>query len=393
MRCRAVLAAVFVALLLLSACSSVSPPEAVDSSPAPQPAGDAGATDAAVITFAAPEDDRARFEPLIERFNSENSDLQVRFVPLDGTINPRVSDRARLEQELLKLAGAADTLLVAAPAPAAQASALLADLVPLLDADATFERADLAPAALPASAQELRILPLRLQPPLLAFNRDLLEQRGLSLPGPDTTWAELLAIAQQVARSRNGTVETYGLLNGSADSSAVSALLGELQEGGTQLLGVDAQASLDQVPVVAALEGTLSQVQSGALVPPPGAAGAPSSALIEAGQAGLWPADALTRSASPPFALGLAPFPAGAAPAPLISEGLAISAGSQNPAAAWRWLSFLSRQQIPRSGLEAAITDVPARNSLLSSDPAWRQLDADQQAALKVALARPAASP
>jgi ABC-type glycerol-3-phosphate transport system substrate-binding protein len=70
-----------------------------------------------------------------------------------------------------------------------------------------------------------------------------------------------------------------------------------------------------------------------------------------------------------------------------------MSAGTAHPDASWRWLSFLSRQELPPPGnTQLGPEVVPARRSQLEGSAAWRRANAEQREALTVALERPATS-
>jgi multiple sugar transport system substrate-binding protein len=71
------------------------------------------------------------------------------------------------------------------------------------------------------------------------------------------------------------------------------------------------------------------------------------------------------------------------------AEGYILSAGSAHPEEAWRWLSFLSRQEVRRPFMEAGVADsVPARKSLAESSGYWKRLDPEAAAAAQAVLAR-----
>lgn len=125
-------------------------------------------------------------------------------------------------------------------------------------------------------------------------------------------------------------------------------------------------------------------------LPAPVARYVDDSPLIRAGQAGMWPAEAEPLDGPAlAFSVGSVPLPAGATPAPTLSSGLVMSRGTTQPAAAWRWLAFLSRQPVPARGA-TPLNNVPARADLLANDADWLQRDPRLQAALREALARPA---
>lgn len=387
-------------ILVLSACSLSAAPEAppivpprgqgsTTNNPTAQPGGQtADPAQRQIITFGALENDRSRFAPLIERFNRDNPGIEVRFVAVDSSLSLRGRSPTIINRRLSAIASAADTALLSEPFPGEFIHPALADLQPLIDADPTFDRADFAPAVLPNGGAGLRILPLRVRIPLLAYNRDLWTQRGLAAPQLDWSWPDLLAAAQRLAERQGDTIETYGLLNSAMESHAVTALAGDVQAGGTAVLGPGvAPDALGQVP--AEQVASIAQLIADGALPMP-FEGYPDdvSPRISAGQAGIWPIEWQPTSDSTAFQVGVVPFPAGSAPAPAVVEGVVISNGTQHRDAAWRWLAYLSRQPLPLADPLALPNLLPARTSVATADPAAQQRDADVQQALDVALKR-----
>jgi ABC-type glycerol-3-phosphate transport system substrate-binding protein len=116
--------------LLLASCSPGGAPEAAEPTALPADANaEAGA--AVTIGFGAPKHERPRYEPLIAGFNQQNPGIHVQFIALDefdGAGDPALA--------LRRIAGAADTALVADVRVAYLQAGLLRDLKPLMDADA-----------------------------------------------------------------------------------------------------------------------------------------------------------------------------------------------------------------------------------------------------------------
>src|SRR5207244_2912437 len=96
-----------------------------------------------------------------------------------------------------------------------------------------------------------------------------------------------------------------------------------------------------------------------------------------------------------PFEVGVVPFPTPAFSYFSSVEGYAMSSGTQHSEAAWRWMSFLSQQDVVsphQNQFEAtfAATMVPARKSIAERSCYWRQAAPQTAAALKAALDSPA---
>jgi multiple sugar transport system substrate-binding protein len=389
----------------LGACAAPAAPEppGAPTAPAaqPAPADPSGATapaaaeptgDPGVVTigFAAPEFERAAYEPLIEAFNQQNRDVQVQFVVLEqGPVQS-------IDQLVRQAVSAADTAASFFLRPEDIANGLVRDLKPLLEADPSFERDDYYPGALaPADAGGgIYLLPRTLQLSLLSYNKDLWAQRGLPPPKPGWTWSDLLAAAEQLAQRRGDTVDVYGLAEG---STGIAALSGLLAEAGVDRAALAAgRARIDQPAVAAALQRVAELAKSGAIY-----SGQPLQPdallkLIADQRAAMWfdaPVIVGPDVPKPSFATGLATLPPTGGPRFGGAEGYIMSSGTQHPEAAWRWLAFLSKQELRRPFVEAGtLTSAPARKSLAEKSGFWKQLDVDAAAAVHAALEQPGAA-
>jgi ABC-type glycerol-3-phosphate transport system substrate-binding protein len=276
------------------------------------------------------------------------------------------------------------------------------DRTPLIEADPAFDRDDFYPAALAAASQEggIYMVPRSVTVSLLSYNRDLWARRGVPAPKPDWTWADLIAAAEQLAEKRGDQVEIYGLVSW---DSGFTALFGELAQAGINLFALPSdQVRLDRPEIGAALQRVAALAQSGAIYyqsPAESQSFNPEDMrkLILDQRAGMWSPEMLFAGSGEPqpvFEVGTAPLPTLGLPFVGSTEGYVMSSGTQHPEAAWRWLSFLSRQAVwrPLEG-PGSISRVPARRSVAESSGYWKQLDAEAAAAVQAMLARPAAPP
>jgi ABC-type glycerol-3-phosphate transport system substrate-binding protein len=398
------LATTLLALALLSACGGLgasaptpdsgapAPTDALGAAPTdavvqPNPAGDAGAV---TIGFAAQEFERQQYEPLIAAFNAQNPDIKVQFVPIGGP-----GTATSIDQLIRQIVGAADTAAVFFLQPEDIANGLVRDLKPLIEADSSFERDDFYPGALaPSGANDgIYLLPRTLRISLLSYNKDLWARRGLPPPKPDWTWSDLLAAAEQLAQKRGDSVDVYGLAEGSGGLEALRGLLTEAGVGTTP--APNRHIQLDQPQVAQALDRVAALAKSGALYRSTGSADRlPPEAflkLIADQQIAMWfgaPVIIGPNVPKPTFETGSAPLPPSGA-ADFGAEGYIMSSGTTHPDAAWRWLSFLSRQQVQQPFAGANIVgSVPARKSLAERSGYWKQLDAETKAAVETTLAR-----
>ncbi|HWQ14546.1 MAG TPA: extracellular solute-binding protein [Roseiflexaceae bacterium] len=385
-------------LLALAGCGGPAAPPMPSAAPAAAdtPAPD-GTAQPVTIGFAAPEFERAGYQPLIDAFNAENPDVQVRFIALDEVAPPE-GDSFDPAAVLRKTVSAADTAAPFFVRPE-DASGLLLDLAPLMDADPSFDRSDFYPGALETLALDgaIYLLPRTISIPLIAYNRDLWAAAGVPPPTPGWTWEDLVAAAERLAVKRGDEVDTYGFV---APGAGFSTLLALLAAAGDPLAGADtAGARLDRPEVGAALRRVADLAEKGAIFAP----GEDSPAvfqqvqeLIRGGRAAMWPDGMLvTRpgSEAPPVNAGLAPLPS---PTPASeggpeASGYVISAGTQHPREAWRWLSYLSRQEVRRPQGIVMIgggRTLPARMSIAEQSGFWKDLDAEATAAIEAAIAR-----
>jgi ABC-type glycerol-3-phosphate transport system substrate-binding protein len=71
-------------------------------------------------------------------------------------------------------------------------------------------------------------------------------------------------------------------------------------------------------------------------------------------------------------------------------DGFIISSGTAHPNEAWRWIEFLSRQEIEQQGQGpkgSQLGRIPARKSVAESTGYWQDIDAESAAAYQTALA------
>jgi len=171
------------------------------------------------ITFAASEDERPIYEPLIATFEAENPGIRVQLVNIDRAAETITTpDGGQMTTigpgSIRNVVSMADTAVGITPTPEAIARGWVHDLAPLIDADATFDRADFYPGVLLSDqAGHISLLPVKIYVDLLAYNKDLWAQRGLPPPKPDWTWSELKAAAEQLVRKRGSRVEVYGMVD------------------------------------------------------------------------------------------------------------------------------------------------------------------------------------
>lgn len=392
-----------VCVIILSACFPGSNPDnnpdelAEDVLPLPSSvpvASEQSSSTTSVVTFGGEEFDRETFEPLIAAFNATNPDIRVQFVSLDDAyemadtqLDPSAATR--------NIATAADTAIINIVTRDALQKGYVANLQPLINADAGFDRSDFYPPALASATigDGVYILPRRLYLPLLAYNEDLWIARGVPLPTPEWTWEDVFSAAEQLAQVRGDTIESYGL----ADWSGITPLFAELERTRTELVDDTGQVRIDQPAVAAAVDRIASLSRSGALY-----LFAPGGQIFSADQGkelllneqlAMWApmmaadgGDTLEQKVS----VKTAPIPAVDDGSLSSVSGYIMSSGTQHPQASWRWLSYLSAQPVvlQREGTYDA-QSAPARKSIAEQLGYWRDRAADgTQAAVEAILNR-----
>jgi multiple sugar transport system substrate-binding protein len=416
MRYRRALALLLI-LTLLSGCSLGAPDAATnpttqsDSASAvpavattsSEPAA-ASSGDVITIGFAASEYERSTYEPLMATFSQQNPGIRVQFVSLDEAFqsanNGQGVDFGKLVRQV---ASAADTATLSFVRPEDLQAGLLRDLKPLVDADPTFNANDFYPGVFDAGSLNggTYMLPRSVQIQLLAYNKDLWAARGLASPPPNWSWSDLIGDAEQLAQKRGDQVDVYGMIDW---EGRMLPLFGDLAASGIDLFATPAsQVRLDQPAIAASIDRVAALAQSGAIYLKPRD---PNTApdfeefrrLILDQHVAIWPREMLQSgpedSEAPKFAVGVAPYPPVQLPFFGNTEGYVMSSGTQHPDAAWRWLSFLSQQQLSQPFGDAGnSSQVPARISIAERSGYWSKLDPETAAAMKAAIGRHTAPP
>jgi ABC-type glycerol-3-phosphate transport system substrate-binding protein len=373
--------------MLLSSCALATPPS-------PPLASSAQDADVTTIGFASVSSLRPRYDPLITRFNSDNPDIQVQFVALDELDSGTATEPQTRDQQLRQQFGAADSVDLTFFDPT-ESQPYLLDLAPLMDADPDFDRGDFYPRAFGNTSQSAQyVLPHTVLMPLLAYNQELWAASGLPRPTPNWDWNDLTTAAETLAVQRGGVVERYGLLQG---RTLTAVMMAELEARDSELLSATTEdLQLDTAEIAAALERTVALVEAGAVYVPfdHGADAVDPLQLIIDQQVGLWPSadfQELTSGTALDFTVGKIPCPPSAYFWPSGVLGYGISRGAQHPESTWRWIAYLSQQQIDLAIEELDPASlIPARRAAAEQSGYWSMLDAVTSPVIEQALTQPA---
>jgi ABC-type glycerol-3-phosphate transport system substrate-binding protein len=378
--------------MLLSSCAAPAAPG--PGAPTPPAAPIAPTTEAGPIRigFGGFDPERAAYQPAIDAFNAANPDIQVEFVSLESLLSDGdMSDMAR------RVAQAADTFTSMLTGPEAADSGYLADLRPLMEADAAFARDDFQAGALPPG--RLLVLPTTISVPTLTYDRARWAAAGLEAPAPGWSWDDLLAAAEHLTlrEGDHDQVRSPGLDDG---RGGMLVLQGLLTEAGVSLTpSASGAVDLTQPAVAEAVTRVADLLDRGVIArsSPGGDPSAERAAMWVGGElAGMVSAvesgsGAAIEMAPQPEDLGDAALPPLPRELAISPRGYSISIGAAQPEAAWRWLSYLSTQTISFGGgimIFGAGYDIPARRSMADTSGFWAGLPPERAAALQASLAR-----
>jgi multiple sugar transport system substrate-binding protein len=361
----------------------------------------------ATISFAAFDRDKVVYEALAKRFMEEHSDINVVIVSLDdlqkGFIEQVGHSSSLLDQRRWILSHA-DTTSSSYITSEVIEHRFILDLLPLMEADASFDRTDFYTGTLEQfmTSQDLWALPRYRKVNLLSYNKELFETLNIPSPRSGWNWDEVFSTAEQIARKQGNTIETYGLLD---STGAFAIILEWLQDSGIDLtkMMVD-EVNFSHPDLVQVIEQIRQLRDKGALVVPnymdPDNQQLDIVDIRRSGRLGMWSesyfrVSEIDNQASLQETL---PFEVGKVAYPNDStfyfgegegEGYVISSGTAHPQESWQWIEFLSRQ--PGTVQSSTFSDIeapliPARKSVAEQIHFWEDLDAETSQAYRWAL-------
>ena len=317
------------------------------------------------ISFAAIDGQRTAYETLITAFESQNPDMEVQFVALK--VDP---------SNMSGLASQADTIALPVLPVGSDAYNYL-DIQPLAETDTNFDQGEyLAGIMEGCQVEERQIgLPYTASPQVIYYNRDIFDEAGVAYPQPDWSWEEFRLNVINLTKKNGQEVEQFGFVN----LSSMVRLLGTM-------LNRDLMIS-DESEKAQVLEKTLSSylnlIQQGYVrIVQADEYPGDLETIIREGKAAMW-LDGLFQLDAYRNALGkqisFLPVPEGGRAS---ARCVAISAGSQQPQAAWRWIRFLSEQDGPY----VLPNELPAYQEMVQKNVNWHSFSEDERAVLQTAL-------
>ncbi len=342
------------------------------------------------IRFAIRDYQQAQYEGLVESFEETNPDIHVKLVFRDEILKQDSSSGVITvsSDDDLTLAAAADVFTPLNPQNAAELGALL-DLTPFIEADETFDEADFYPGLLEQGQWNGGIwgIPYEAILTLIYFNKDLFDESGIDYPKIGWSWDDFLATSKALTLREGNTVSQWGFV----DPQFFSPLY--FVQGRTGPM-FDPQAdpptaSLKDLDVITAVRWYTDMFlvhEVTAQLPYLDA-----EALISNGQVAMW-SEFIGRGEQrrSQMNLGVLPFPVDVAddlstPFSLVRT-YAISAGTVNPQAAWRWLDFISRQANDWSNYGNSPSSLPARHSVSEAGSFWDAINEELETTLRYAV-------
>ncbi|MFL5800534.1 MAG: extracellular solute-binding protein [Roseiflexaceae bacterium] len=338
------------------------------------PLVEAAAPGATTITFGALAWEAEQIRGVVRAFNQNNPEVFVQLKPIEPT---------SASFGLADAAATSDCFMWWHTPKKGEVTATL-DLQPLLDADPGFDSADYPPPLLAPFRQEngLYGLPYAIGWRVLTYNKDAFDAAGLRYPSAGWTMEDFLNAAQKLTTGSDVN-KRYGFASISSPAQELLFFLDLFGAPATKGSGDTIAPNFTDPKVAQAARFYIQLLHD--YSPNRELQGYRSSTfgieffeLLNAGRIGMWfgtgdmfftsqEANKVDRLIAPP------PLGTGSlSPEDFRSNGLFISAGTQQAQACWRWLKYLSTiPPAPDPGIR-----FPARASVAMSDAFLKQAPA-----------------
>ncbi len=370
--------------VLLAACGDVSE---LAPMPSVQLATVAASDKPVMIRFAVWDWQQASYADLIQAFEDANPDVLVQLVSINESLGlDPTGEGAWPDDWRLRLSAVAD--VVNQPVGSGMIEAgLVRDLVPFIDADSNFQPEDFYPGMLESYQWKGSIwtLPTKANFRLIFYDKHAFDEANVPYPEPGWTWDDFVTKAMALTLRQEDQVVRWGFVEPSFDPlSFIHGRVGQMFDDITD----PPTFCFDQPEVIQAISW-YSDLYLGEQVMPYLESGSMAETLIDGGQAAMWAdASVLWWSYSQGRQIGTVPFPVDTSDARTTRmwvDGMYMSAGTSHPDAAWRWMSFLSRQPIIGQWSIGGQW-LPARRSVAESTSFWDELDKELAGSLQYAV-------
>jgi multiple sugar transport system substrate-binding protein len=350
------------------------------------------------VRFAVSDVELPIYEPLIAAFEQENPKLHVQVASINEVLGLGALANTQVPEDWeQRLVAAADVVGFSVSRKTVE-QGLVRDLAPLIEADASFDAADFYPGSLESFqwAGGTWALPTAVNFRLIFYSKDAFDAAGVSYPAAGWSWDDLLAKAKATTERQGEQVTRWGLVW----PQDLAYRLVESRAGGVVDYAAEPpRPRFDDPKVIEALNWYADlrlqeQVMpySGSHTDQDAATMSEEETLIDKGKAAMWPDFALLwwyRKIQ--GNVGVAPFPVDSdatgstgKTTPAWTNCLAMSAGTTQPDAAWRWMVFLSRQTV--KGVGQGMKYLPARRSAAEAGGFWDGLDEELATTLRYAM-------
>jgi ABC-type glycerol-3-phosphate transport system substrate-binding protein len=345
------------------------------------------------VRFALNDFEQPMYQDIIKAFEEENPDLDVELVSVNEVLGFGALGQIEVPEDAdQRLVAAADVVNMGVSRKAVE-QGLVRDLTPLLEADPNFQPDDFYADSLGAYQWTGGTwgLPTTLNFRLVFFDKDLLDEAGVTYPQAGWTWDDLLAKAKALTVRQGDDVTRWGFVPNGPAYRLVESRVGSLADYNME----PPTTRYDDGDVVEAVRWYTNLYLKEQVMPYLEATEEEDSspisneqALVDAGQAAMWTdVHLLWWIRSQQANIGVVPFPGDAADSgltPASTGGLVMSAGTDQPEAAWRLMDFVSRQ--PLGSMTMGIRFMPARRSAAETGGYWDDLDEGLAATLRYAI-------
>jgi multiple sugar transport system substrate-binding protein len=314
------------------------------------------------------------YAAIARAFQQENPDIEI---VLKSYRDLMGNESLSYTEYMQEIAANADAFCVWNVEPLATLN-LLHDLDPLVARDPSFEPGDFYEAVLNVArfADRLYAVPSRFQPALIRYDPKAFDEVGLAYPQPGWTWDDFATAAKVLTKREGGNTQRWGFTE---DASVVyNARFRAAFENpmfAAAVTSEDPFASQAVLDLFRWYEGVYVDERSAPVpreIEDPGGAYMPvyvDPRDVSRGRMAMW-SDMMYQNARRQGKP--APFPTdGKGGAPVYtSPAWAIAAETLHADAAWRWLTYLSRNPPP----DNSQLRLPARRSLVETLPFWQEL-------------------
>jgi len=310
------------------------------------------------------------YAPMIEAFQEDNKHITIELV--DWMLYRREPEML----EAFDVAVAPGNML---PGLIESEGVLVLD--PLTSDDRDFSLDDYYPSAVSALSLQGQsyALPYAATTAVMFYNRDLFDKRGLAYPAHDWTWNEFLETAKQLTDEDAGEYG-YAYQTPNSSNGIAEPMLLVYQHGGRLFddLQSPTRTTLNEPLTVEAMQWYADLIHRHRVAPRPGDRATPYPLSgIEGGKYAMWLG--FLEEEWDDLNVGMVALPHDQNRVTMGTViGLCISSKAEDPQAAWKWISYISRQQPPFL--------MPTHRATAESDTGGRTLPAEAVEAGRASL-------